>query len=159
MLARHAKGLIGFSGCLASWVPKLLMQDREEEARAACGKLVDIFGRDHFFIELQDHGIPEQRKILPSLLRLAKEFNLPTIATNDVHYVNAGDWAPHDALLCIQTGAKISDTDRMRFDTHEFYLKSRAEMDRLFAEVPASVLQPMLIAEMCDCLLYTSRCV
>ncbi len=150
MLARHAKGLIGFSGCLASWIPKMLLQDRDEDARAACGKLVDIFGRDYFFIELQDHGIPEQRKILPGLLRLAKEFNLPTIATNDVHYVNAGDWAPHDALLCIQTGAKISDTDRMRFDTHEFYLKSRAEMDRLFAEVPASVLQPMLIAEMCD---------
>ena len=150
MLARHAKGLIGFSGCLASWIPKLLMQDREEDARAACAKMVDIFGRDHFFIELQDHGIAEQKKVLPGLLRLAKEFKLPTIATNDVHYVNAGDWAPHDALLCIQTGAKISDTDRMRFDTHEFYLKSRAEMDRLFAEVPASVLQPMLVAEMCD---------
>jgi DNA polymerase-3 subunit alpha len=150
MLARHAKGLIGFSGCLASWIPRLLMQDREADARAACAKMVDIFGRDHFFIELQDHGIADQRKVLPGLLRLAKEFNLPTIATNDVHYVNAGDWAPHDALLCIQTGAKISDTDRMRFDTHEFYLKSRAEMDRLFAEVPQSVLQPMLIAEMCD---------
>ncbi|HTB63628.1 MAG TPA: DNA polymerase III subunit alpha [Opitutales bacterium] len=150
MLARHAKGLIGFSGCLASWIPKMLMEDREADARAACGKLVDIFGRDHFFIELQDHGIAEQRKILPGLLRLAKEFNLPTVATNDVHYVNAGDWAPHDALLCIQTGAKIADTDRMRFDTREFYLKSRAEMDKLFAEVPASVLQPMLIAEMCD---------
>ncbi len=150
MLAKHAKGLIGFSGCLASWVPQMLMEDRYDDARKACGQLVDIFGRENFFIELQDHGIADQRKVLPGLLRLAKEFNLKTVATNDVHYVNAGDWAPHDALLCIQTGAKIADTDRMHFDTREFYLKSRHEMDKLFAEVPDSVLQPMLIAEMCD---------
>jgi len=150
MLARHAKGLIGFSGCLASWIPQMLLQGRDEDARTACGKLVDIFGREHFFIELQDHGIADQRRVLPGLLRLAKEFNLKTIATNDVHYVNAADWAPHDSLLCIQTGTKLSETNRMRFDTHEFYLKSRAEMERLFAEVPESILQPMLIAEMCD---------
>ncbi len=150
MLARHAKGLIGFSGCLASWIPQMLMQDREGDARTACGKMVEIFGRENFFIELQDHGIAEQRKVLPGLLKLAKEFGLKTVATNDVHYVNAGDWAPHDALLCIQTGAKIADTDRMRFDTREFYLKSRAEMDKLFAEAPESVKNPMLIAEMCD---------
>ena len=150
MLAKFSKGLIGFSGCLASWVPQMLMEGREDDARKACGQLVDIFGRENFFIELQDHGIADQRKVLPGLIRLAKEFNLKTVATNDVHYVNAGDWAPHDALLCIQTGAKIVDTDRMHFDTREFYLKSRNEMDKLFAEVPDSVLQPMLIAEMCD---------
>ncbi len=150
MLARHAQGLIGFSGCLASWIPQMLMQDRWEDARTACGKMVEIFGRDHFFIELQDHGIADQRKVLPGLLKLAKEFKLKTVATNDVHYVNAGDWAPHDALLCIQTGTKLADSDRMRFDTREFYLKSRAEMEKLFAEVPDSVLQPMLVAEMCD---------
>jgi len=150
MLARHAKGLIGFSGCLASWIPQMLEQGRDEDARAACGKMVDIFSRENFFIELQDHGIADQRRVLPGLLRLAKEFNLKTIATNDVHYVNAGDWAPHDSLLCIQTGTKLIETNRMRFETHEFYLKSRAEMERLFAEVPESILQPMLIAEMCE---------
>ena len=150
MLARHAKGLIGFSGCLASWIPRLLAQGREEDARAACGKMVEIFGRDHFFIELQDHGIAEQRKVIPGLLKLAQEFKLQVLATNDVHYVNATDWAPHDALLCIQTGAKIADTDRMRFDTHEFYLKSRDEMARLFPDHPESLLTPMLIAEMCE---------
>jgi DNA polymerase-3 subunit alpha len=150
MLARHAQGLIGFSGCLASWIPQLLLADQWEKARDACGRMVDIFGRDHFFIELQNHGIPDQLKVIPGLLRLAREFSLKTIATNDVHYVNATDWAPHDALLCIQTGAKISDEKRMRFDTHEFYLKSRAEMDRLFAETPDSVRNPALVAEMCD---------
>ncbi|MGA2052127.1 MAG: DNA polymerase III subunit alpha [Opitutales bacterium] len=149
-LQRYAKGLIGFSGCLASWVPQLLLADQWEQARAACGRLVDIFGRDHFFIELQNHGLSEQLKIIPGLLKLAKEFSLQTIATNDVHYVHASDWEPHDALLCIQTGAKISDEKRMRFDTREFYLKSRAEMDRLFAEVPKSVTNPALVAEMCD---------
>jgi DNA polymerase-3 subunit alpha len=149
-LNRYAKGLIGFSGCLASWIPQMLVTDQWDKAYTACGKMVEIFGRDHFFIELQNHGIADQLKVIPGLLRLAKEFGLKTVATNDVHYVNASDWEPHDALLCIQTGVKIADEKRMRFDTREFYLKSRAEMDRLFAEVPQSVTNPVLVAEMCN---------
>ncbi|MFI5357129.1 MAG: DNA polymerase III subunit alpha [Opitutales bacterium] len=149
-LARYADGLIGFTGCLASLVPQHLLHDRWDEARRACGRFVEIFGREHYFVEIQDHGIPEQRQIIPGLLKLAQEFNLKVICTNDVHYVQATDAGPHDALLCIQTGAKIEDTDRMRFSGTQFYLKSRDEMARLFGEVPDSLTNTRLVADMCD---------
>ena len=149
-LAQHSKGLIGFTGCLASLVPQHLLHDRWEDARRACGHFVEIFGRENYFVEIQDHGIPEQRKIIPGLLKLGEEFGLKVICTNDVHYVNATDAGPHDALLCIQTGAKIADENRMRFDGTQFYLKSRDEMARLFAEVPDSIGNTQLVADMCD---------
>ena len=149
-LAKFAGGLIGFSGCLASLVPQHLLHDRFEDARKACGRFVEIFGRENYFIEIQDHGIPEQLKIIPGLLKLAEEFQLKVIATNDVHYVCAQDHGPHDAMLCIQTGAKIDDEKRMRFDGTQFYLKSRDEMAKLFAEVPESLTNTQLVAEMCD---------
>ncbi len=149
-LAKFAEGLIGFSGCLASLVPQHLLYDRLEEARLACGRFVEIFGRENYFIEIQDHGIPEQKKIIPGLLKLAEEFNLKVICTNDVHYVQDTDAGPHDAMLCIQTGAKIEEEKRMRFTGQEFYLKSRDQMARLFAEVPESVTNTQLVAEMCD---------
>ena len=114
------------------------------------GPLRGIFGRENYFIEIQDHGIAEQRKIIPGLLKLAQEFGLKIICTNDVHYVNASDAGSHDAMLCIQTGAKIDDEKRMRFDGTQFYLKSRAEMERLFAEVPDSVTNTEAVAEMCE---------
>ena len=149
-LAAHADGLIAFSGCLAALVPQMLLQNRWEDARRATGRFTDMFGRENFFIELQDHGIAEQRRIAPLLLKLAEEFKLKVVATNDVHYVNAEDASPHDTMLCIQTGAKLEDTDRMRFDTREFYLKDRAAMSRLFTEIPDSVTNTQLVAEMCD---------
>ena len=149
-LARHAEGLIGFTGCLASLVPQHLLHGREEEARRACGRFVEIFGRENFFVELQDHGLPEQRQIIPGLLQLAEEFNLKVVCSNDVHYVRQTDAGPHDAMLCIQTGAKIEEEKRMRFTGQEFYLKSGAEMARLFAEVPDAVPNTRLVAEMCD---------
>ncbi len=150
MLAAHAGGLIAFSGCLAALVPQMLLQNRWEDARQATGRFVDMFGRENFIIELQDHGIPEQRRIAPLLLKLAEEFRLKVVVTNDVHYVNAGDASPHDTMLCIQTGAKLEDADRMRFDTPQFYLKSREEMQRVFAEVPEAVTNTSAVAEMCD---------
>jgi DNA polymerase-3 subunit alpha len=149
-LARYADGLIGFTGCLASLVPQHLLHDRLAEARTACGRFVEIFGRENYFVELQDHGLPEQRKIIPGLLQLAEEFNLKVICTNDVHYVNADDSGPHDAMLCIQTGAKLEEENRMRFTGTQFYLKSHDEMARLFAEVPDAVANTRLVAEMCD---------
>ncbi|HVU36154.1 MAG TPA: DNA polymerase III subunit alpha [Opitutaceae bacterium] len=149
-LAKYSGGLIGFTGCLASLVPQRLLHDKFEEARRACARFVEIFGRENYFVELQDHGIPEQRKIIPGLLKLAEEFNLKIICTNDVHYVRAQDAGPHDAMLCIQTGAKIGDADRMRFDGTQFFLKSREEMEKIFAEVPESVTNTQLVAEMCD---------
>jgi len=149
-LAAHADGLIAFSGCLAALVPQMLLQNRWEDARRATGRFIDMFGRENFIIEIQDHGIPEQRRIIPPLLKLAEEFKLTVVATNDVHYVNAEDASPHDTMLCIQTGAKLEDADRMRFDTREFYLKDRAAMDRLFTEIPQAVTNTQAVAEMCD---------
>ncbi|MBI3887331.1 MAG: DNA polymerase III subunit alpha [Opitutae bacterium] len=149
-LAAHAEGLIAFSGCLAAIIPQMLLHDRWEDARQATGRFIEMFGRENFFIELQDHGIAEQLRIAPLLLKLAGEFRLKVVATNDVHYVNATDASPHDTMLCIQTGAKLEDTDRMRFDTPQFYLKNRAEMERLFIDVPESVTNTQAVAEMCD---------
>ena len=149
-LTKHAAGLIGFTGCLASLVPQHLLHDRDDDARKACGRFVEIFGRENYFVEIQDHGIPEQKKIIPGLLKLAEEFGLNVICTNDVHYVRNSDAGPHDAMLCIQTGAKLEEEKRMRFSGQEFYLKSRDEMERLFIEVPKAVTNTQLVADMCD---------
>ncbi|MDE3084213.1 MAG: DNA polymerase III subunit alpha, partial [Verrucomicrobiota bacterium] len=149
-LARHAKGLIGFTGCLAALVPQHLLNDRWEDARKATARFVEIFGRENFFVEIQDHGLEPQRRIIPGLLKLAEEFNLKITCTNDVHYVRAEDAGPHDSMLCIQTGAKIADEQRMRFDSSQFYLKSRDEMQRLFGEVPGALANTVTVAEMCD---------
>ena len=149
-LAKHSKGLIGFTGCLASLVPQHLLNDNYEAARQACGRFVEIFGQENYFVEIQDHGIPEQRKIIPGLLKLGEEFKLKVICSNDVHYVNSDDAGPHDTLLCIQTGSKITEENRMKFTGTQFFLKSRDEMARTFSEVPASVTNTQLVAEMCD---------
>jgi DNA polymerase-3 subunit alpha len=149
-LAQYSEGLIGFTGCLASLVPYHLLNDRYAEARRCCGRFVEIFGRESYFVEIQDHGLPEQHKIIPGLLKLAQEFGLKVVCTNDVHYVRSTDAGPHDAMLCIQTGAKIEDEKRMRFDSQQFYLKSRAEMERTFAEAPESVTNTQAVAEMCE---------
>jgi DNA polymerase III alpha subunit len=146
-LAKYAGGLIGFTGCLAALVPQHLLHNRFEDARKATARYIDLFGRENYFVEIQDHGIPEQRQIIPGLLKLAEEFQLQVICTNDVHYVRHEDAEPHDALLCIQTGAKIADTNRMRFSGTQFYLKSAAEMARLFAEIPESLNNTLAVAE------------
>ncbi|HEY8993226.1 MAG TPA: DNA polymerase III subunit alpha [Lacunisphaera sp.] len=149
-LAQHSKGLIGFTGCLASLVPQHLLNDNFDAARQACGRFVEIFGRENYFVEIQDHGIAEQRKVIPGLLKLAEEFNLKVICSNDVHYVNATDAGPHDTLLCIQTGSKVAEENRMKFTGTQFYLKSRDEMASIFSEVPESITNTQLVAEMCD---------
>ena len=149
-LAEHAQGLIGFTGCLKGRVPQLLLQEDYEAARTAMGEFVDIFGKENYFVELQNHGIPLQVQIIPDLLKLAKEFDLKVVGSNDVHYVRREDCDPHDALLCIQTGSKLDDPKRMRYDGKEFYLKSREEMEMIFREVPEAVTNVFGVAEMCD---------
>jgi DNA polymerase-3 subunit alpha len=149
-LSKYSEGLVAFSGCLAALIPQRLLHGRYEDARKATARFIDIYGRENFFVEIQDHGLAPQRQIVPDLLKLAREFNLKVVCTNDVHYVRAEDAGPHDTLLCIQTGAKLADTDRMRFDSRQFYLKSRAEMEGLFAEVPEAVTNTQAVAEMCD---------
>ena len=133
-LAEHAKGLIAFTGCMQGWVPQLILHGQEGEAEKAMGQMIDIFGKENYFVELHNHGIEEQAQLVPELLKLAKKFDVKVVASNDVHYVQGDDWAPHDALLCIQTGSKLDDPNRMRYEAREFYLKSRAEMEELFKE-------------------------
>jgi DNA polymerase-3 subunit alpha len=149
-LARYAKGLVASSGCLQGRIPQCLVSEDYAAAEDAVHRYVEIFGRENFFIEVQDHGIPEQKKILPALFRLADENNLRVIATNDLHYVNQSDWEAHDALLCIQTAARVADEKRMRMECHQFYLKSYEEMELLFRERPDALANTLLVAEMCS---------
>ncbi|MEO0796573.1 MAG: DNA polymerase III subunit alpha [Verrucomicrobiota bacterium] len=150
-LAEHSEGLIGFSGCLAAVIPQNLMKGDYAAAKDACGWFVDLFGKEFFFIEIMDHGIEEQQRIIPDLLKLAAEFDLKVVATNDVHYVNSGDWAPHDSLICIQTGAKLHEEKRMRYDSQQFFLKSREEMAQVFDRYdPNALINTNAVAEMCE---------
>jgi len=152
-LAKYAEGLIGFTGCLQGVVPQFLLNGEFEKAREAMGKFVDIFGPERYFVEIQDHAIDMQLKIIPGLLKLAEEFKLKVVCSNDVHYVRNTDWAPHDSLLCIQTGAKLADEKRMRYTSRQFYLKSRTEMEALFSERPDAIINTCAVAEMCDLIL------
>jgi DNA polymerase-3 subunit alpha len=149
-LSDHAEGLIATTGCLGGHVLQSLMQGDVEGATAKAARLQDIFGKDNLFVELQDHGIPEQHKTNPQLLDLARRIGAPLLATNDSHYVHRHDAVAHDALLCVQTGSLMSDPDRFKFHGDEHYLKTAAEMRSLFAEVPESCDNSLWIAERCD---------
>ena len=150
LLAKYSKGIIALSGCLNGVASQYLLYSDYEKAREATAKFVDIYGRDNYFIEIQNHFLPEQQKILPGLVRLAKEFGLKMVATNDAHYVYKKDWEAHDALLCLQTGAVISDEKRMRYPNHEFYLKTRAEMAQALPEFEEALDNTLLVADMVD---------
>jgi DNA polymerase-3 subunit alpha len=150
ILAEHADGLIGLSGCLASEISQLLLSGQDSKAKDVAGQYADIFGAGSFFVELQDHGIAEQRAILPRLIELAGWTGLPLVATNDLHYAARQDAKPHDVLLCIQQQKLQTDTNRLRFDTDEFYLKTADEMRHVFAEMPEACDNTLLIAERCD---------
>jgi DNA polymerase III subunit alpha len=150
ILAQHAAGLIGFSGCLAGEVCTALKTGQPGEALRAASEYRDIFGSENYYVELQDHGIPEQRAVLPQLVDLAGRIGSPLVATNDLHYTEKEDAPAHDALLCIQTNAKISEPGRFKFDAEEFYLKSAEEMRELFRERPEACDNTLAIAERCD---------
>ncbi|QNB47670.1 DNA polymerase III subunit alpha [Thermanaerosceptrum fracticalcis] len=150
LLKKYHKGLIALSACLAGEVPALLLEGKEEEARVAALDYQDIFGRDNFFLELQDHGLAEQHQVNSGLLRIARDTRIPLVATNDVHYTRRNDAAIQDILLCIQTGKTLQDQDRMRFETEEFYLKSAEEMRLLFGDYPEALANTVRIAERCQ---------
>jgi DNA polymerase-3 subunit alpha len=147
LLEEHSEGLIVTSGCLGGHVLQALMRDDWDGAVKAAGRLQDIFGRESFFIELQDHGIPEQHRTNPQLLEIAKHLQAPLLATNDSHYVAREDSVAHDALLCVQTGSLMSDPDRFKFHGDEHYLKSAQEMRYLFDELPEACDNTLWIAE------------
>jgi DNA polymerase-3 subunit alpha len=150
LLSEFSEGLIVMSACLKGDVARAIVGGDRERAGRVAGEYADIFGPENFFLEMQDHGIAEQHRVNRALLELARSHNLKLVASNDVHYVNAGDSKAHDVLLCIQTGKNLSDTNRMRFDTDQVYLKSPEEMAELFREVPAALAETVNIAERCN---------
>lgn len=150
LLAEHAEGLVCLSACLGGEIPSLLMNGEEEEAATAIEAYMAIFGRERFFLELQDHRIPEQQMVNKKLLALANRYELDLVATNDLHYVNKEDAEAQDILLCIQTGKTVDAPDRMRFPTEEFYLKSGEEMASLFPACPEAIANTLKIADMCS---------
>jgi len=132
MLEKHHEGLIALSACLAGAIPQYLMEEDYESAKAYALKLSNIFGKDHFYLELQDHGIDEQTAVNQGVMRLARETGLPLVISNDAHYLRKEDAQMQDVLLCIQTGKTVDEENRMRFQTEEFYLKSEEELRKLF---------------------------
>ena len=149
-LARHAEGLVGLSGCLNGEIARALEVDDWEHARALAGKYGEIFGKGRFFLEVQDHGLPEQRRLNEQLFRLAPEVGLPLVLTNDLHYVRADQRDAHDVLLCIGTASNLETPGRMKFGSGDFYLKSPEQMAALFPDRPELLKNTRLIAEMVD---------
>ncbi len=147
-LARHSEGLIGLSACLGGEIPKALEVEDWELARKLAGEYGDIFGKDGFFLEVQDHGMAEQSRLNEQLFRLAPEVGLPLVLTNDLHYVRRAQSEAHDVLLCVGTGNNLDTPNRMRFESAEFYLKSAAEMAALMPDRPEVLRNTRLIAEM-----------
>jgi DNA-directed DNA polymerase III PolC len=153
LLAQHSAGLIATSGCLAAQIPTLIMEGKDEEAREQIGWYQDVFGPENFYLELQQHDIPELATLNKWLIeyRRSGHSSVPLVATNDVHYVMEGDYDPHDTLLCIQTGALKSDSDRLKMSDASYHLTSQAEMARYFgAEAPEALSNTLKIAELCD---------
>jgi DNA polymerase-3 subunit alpha len=148
-LADHAKGLIGFSGCLAGELCENLMAEKYDAAKATATQYEDIFGKGNFFLEIQDQGLPEEKKIQADLFRLEKELGIPLVATNDSHYLCEDDSHAHEVLLCVQTLSSIHDPKRFKFDSDQFYVKTAAEMERLFRHAPEVVKRTMEFAERC----------
>ena len=150
LLREYHEGLIAASACLAGEVSRNLVRGMYEEARKAALRYVEIFGKDNFFLELQDHGLPDQKTANAGILQLHKELGIPLIATNDIHYTFREDAEPHDILLCIQTGKHVSDTDRMRYEGGQYYMKSEEEMRSLFPYAPEALDNTARIAERCN---------
>ena len=150
VMREYHEGIIALSACLAGEVPRYLEKGLYEEAKEAAKRHLEIFGEGNYFLELQDHGIPLQRQVNQGIMRLSKELNIPLVATNACHYINAEDWEAHDILLCIQTGKKVSDENRMRYEGGQYYVKSEEEMRQLFPYAPEAIENTHKIAERCN---------
>ena len=150
VLETYHEGIIALSACLAGEVPRYLARGLYEEAKKAAVKYRDIFGENNYFLELQDHGIPAQRTVNQGLVRMSQELNIPLVATNDSHYTFKEDAVPHDLLLCIQTGKKVTDENRMRYEGGQYYLKSEEEMAAVFPYAREALENTHRIAERCN---------
>ena len=149
LLEKYHEGIIALSACLAGEVARFLTRGMYEDAKKAAIRYQDIFGKGNFFLELQDHGIPEQQNVNQQLLKMHRETGIELVATNDVHYTLAEDAQPHDVLLCLQTGKKLADEDRMRYEGGQYYVKSSEEMERLFPYAPEALENTHKIAQRC----------
>ncbi len=149
LLSKYSGGLIALSACLSGDIPKLLLDGRENDARQMVEKYLSIFGDGNFYIELQDHGLAEEKQTLPRLVKLARSMNLPLVATNDCHYLEPGDAEAQEVLMCIQTGKTLADENRMRMDSDQLYVKGEDEMLRLFPNLPEAIENTQRIAERC----------
>ena len=150
LLKEHSQGLIALSACLAGEIPRMLRNGEYENAKQYALDMADIFGPDHFYLELQDHGIPEQAEVDRGLLRIHQETGIPMVCTNDAHYLRKEDAEAHDVLLCIQTGKTLDDENRMRYEPRNFYLRSEDEMTALFSGYEGAIENTAKIAEMCN---------
>ena len=150
LLRQYHDGLIALSACVAGEIPQAILRGNSERAEALVAEYVEIFGQDNFFLEIQDHGLPEEKTVNRVLRELAKKYDIGLVATNDVHYVHADDSEFHDILLCVQTGRTINDPDRMRFSGPDYYLKSEEEMAALFADYPEALENTAKIAARCQ---------
>ncbi len=150
ILAQHHKGLIGLSACIQGEISRTILEGKIKESKNILGEYLDILGRDNFYLELMDHGMEEERIVNKELLLLSKEFEVPVVATNDVHYLRKEHSKSHEMLLCIQTQSKFADEKRFRFPSNEFYFKSADEMKELFKEVPEAISNTLEVAERCN---------
>ena len=150
LIRQHSEGLICLSACLSGDLPKLLLQGRYDDAEAYVREMQDIFGEKNFYVEIMDHGIREEKIVMPRLISLAREMNVPLVATNDCHYLEEKDADAQEVLLCIQTGKTLDDANRMRMDTRQLYVKSEDEMRTLFAVCPDAVDRTQEIADRCN---------
>ena len=150
LLSKYASGLIATTGCPGGEIQTRLRMGAYKEAIAAASEFRDIFGAENFYLEVMDHGIDIETRVKSDLLKLGKELGLPLLATNDLHYTHHADAASHEALLCVQSGSTLADPKRFKFDNNEFYLKSAAEMRKLFADIPQACDNTLLIAERCN---------
>ncbi len=150
LLKRYSKGIIALSACLAGEIPQLLLSGEYNKAKETAIWFKEVFGENNYFLEIQDHGIEEQKKVNPQIIRISEETGIPLVATNDVHYIEGGDYKMHKVLLCIQTGSKITEDNPIEFKTNEFYLKTGEEMAELFKNNPTAIINTTKIAERCN---------
>ncbi|MDI7251485.1 MAG: PHP domain-containing protein, partial [Actinomycetota bacterium] len=150
ILREYREGVIALSACIKGEIATRLLEDDYEGAKGAAREYLSIFGDGNFFLEIMDHGLPEEKKINPGLVELGKELGIGLVASNDLHYVRREDHFHHDVLLCIQTNSTLDQEDRLRFSSDQFYLKSYEEMRQLFADLPEALTNAAEIAERCN---------
>lgn len=150
LIEKYSEGLIALSACLGGEIPRLILDNNLEGAKEAALYYDKIFGRDNFYLEIQNNGIPEQTPVNSALIKISNETGIPLVATNDCHYLKKSDAKAHDILLCMQTGAKINDTNRMKMSSEEFYVKSPEEMFASFKDIPQAIINTQIIADRCN---------